>query len=787
MRDANSDNAKNKNPKHADHRDQILQKSKVKSKNKENKPNKFSDTGTAKTKKVYANKTKANAATKIKKVFGSPNKRKQMLEYLAERDIIPELNNQIRNEKVGEFFTSLKEDSPKNPVTYQMLGKLQGKISVPNALSARKLFHLSHKKSKEFLSDKPISRKVRKNKIPEKVKSKVKDFFNRCDIVFINPSKPYKYMRLCFRDAYRQFMKENPNFTISFNKFYELRPKDILKPVSSTPLQTCLCIYCTNVKLKLEKLGIPELTSQYQLFDHLICKKLTTHEFRNENCIFQKCNTCKNWQESLFKHAYEKNVDLSKTIVWKKWVTEIYDTKSGKQSKRKTLNVKEGSKYDCMKELLETDIQNPNQGFTFIQHFFSQKYQNQIFNQCKKNLEDFEVMIVQDFSNNVDLTHQDQVKGAHWSTNQVTVHPSVAFVKIPNVDKLKKFVITHLSDINQHDACMVHYITLDCIQYLSEKLTVSLNKIYLWSDGCASQYKGKTSFYFLSKYKLNIERNYFHTEHGKNESDAATSEIVRNVRKGIRGRCAIIQNADDMKFWLAKEFSEKPQYIFREIKASDLQPIKKELEDVKLSVLDGKCTRSLHQIKPDAKPGYFLTRPFSCFCHSCKQNDYNNCQNKTFTKGLFSSHKLPSNNDMVITDDNVEVDDEVIYFDAEYDSENIIEITQENLTLGDIINAAPRNQDEIETLGSFVIAEVKDETETKSERFVAMLHRVDEDETIWLEYLKPHLDSNTKFAFYNTRETHTVEKSEIIMMLPKPKKLRRGGFEFNGCIYLQQL
>ena len=203
LRDANSDNAKNKNPKHADHRDQILQKSKVKSKNKENKPNKFSDTGTAKTKKVYANKTKANAATKIKKVFGSPNKRKQMLEYLAERDIIPELNNQIRNEKVGEFFTSLKEDSPKNPVTYQMLGKLQGKISVPNALSARKLFHLSHKKSKEFLSDKPISRKVRKNKIPEKVKSKVKDFFNRCDIVFINPSKPYKYMRLCFRDAYQ--------------------------------------------------------------------------------------------------------------------------------------------------------------------------------------------------------------------------------------------------------------------------------------------------------------------------------------------------------------------------------------------------------------------------------------------------------------------------------------------------------------------------------------------------------------------------------------------------------
>ena len=80
------------------------------------------------------------------------------------------------------------------------------------------------------------------------------------------------------------------------------------------------------------------------------------------------------------------------------------------------------------------------------------------------------------------------------------------YVKIPGEIILQRVVITHLSDIKQHDAHMVHHITSDCIKSLSNDFNLSLKKIYLWSDGCTSQYKGKTRFYYLDKYEIDIER-----------------------------------------------------------------------------------------------------------------------------------------------------------------------------------------------------------------------------------------------------------------------------------------
>ena len=43
------------------------------------------------------------------------------------------------------------------------------------------------------------------------------------------------------------------------------------------------------------------------------------------------------------------------------------------------------------------------------------------------------------------------------------------------------------------------------------------SKFYLWSDGCAQQYKGKNSFFHLSEPDLlyDCERNFFVSEHGK--------------------------------------------------------------------------------------------------------------------------------------------------------------------------------------------------------------------------------------------------------------------------------
>ena len=119
-------------------------------------------------------------------------------------------------------------------------------------------------------------------------------------------------------------------------------------------------------------------------------------------------------------------------------------------------------------------------------------------------------------------------------------------------------------------------------------------KIYLWSDGCASQYKGKTSFWYLKNFKdINIERNFFGSEHGKNESDAVTGQISRTVHDAIKSRRHVINNAEDMLTFLSAKMNEsksetnEAKYVFKLITDTDMKPINLAFENVKLSVLTG--------------------------------------------------------------------------------------------------------------------------------------------------------------------------------------------------------
>ena len=60
-----------------------------------------------------------------------------------------------------------------------------------------------------------------------------------------------------------------------------------------------LCVYCQNVKLKLQAINVPGLTSEYQLFCKLTCKKEAGKTFRNSKCIFKTCPNCKDWEDDL--------------------------------------------------------------------------------------------------------------------------------------------------------------------------------------------------------------------------------------------------------------------------------------------------------------------------------------------------------------------------------------------------------------------------------------------------------------------------------------------------------
>ena len=124
-------------------------------------------------------------------------------------------------------------------------------------------------------------------------------------------------------------------------------------------------------------------------------------------------------------------------------------------------------------------------------------------------------------------------------------------------------------------------------------------------------------------FSVDVERNFFASEHGKGQSDAETGLISIKVSNAIKARRVVIKDAADMHKFLSENNSDEKR-IFKLVKEEDLQPIMGAFDGVKVNTLVGNCTRSLHQIKPSEKKGFLMQRPFSCFCAQCSDDDFMN-------------------------------------------------------------------------------------------------------------------------------------------------------------------
>ena len=79
------------------------------------------------------------------------------------------------------------------------------------------------------------------------------------------------------------------------------------------------------------------------------------------------------------------------------------------------------------------------------------------YKKAKQNLDEGEVLIMDDFTQNYLCDHQNEPQGLHWLYQQVTLHPSVAMYtcKQPGCNKLVMHEVVHPSDDLRHDAHIV--------------------------------------------------------------------------------------------------------------------------------------------------------------------------------------------------------------------------------------------------------------------------------------------------------------------------------------------
>ena len=113
-------------------------------------------------------------------------------------------------------------------------------------------------------------------------------------------------------------------------------------------------------------------------------------------------------------HACQLN--MTKEIFWQKWeYVDYYQRKTGKKVSKRMLVKKTGSVRKCLDELINTDVLKPGKSkeFTFVQHFFTQSVQFQMYLDCKLSLKPGQCLGIQDFVQNIENSYLDQIKASN--------------------------------------------------------------------------------------------------------------------------------------------------------------------------------------------------------------------------------------------------------------------------------------------------------------------------------------------------------------------------------------
>ena len=396
----------------------------------------------------------------------------------------------------------------------------------------------------------------------------------------------------------------------SLSSFFRLRPKHI-RTICKSPLNQCLCEYCTNVKLKLTAINSilrpgKRMKDEYSALSETVC------DIKSKKCMYRECKDCGVMK---MKDILEEVVNTDGPLYWYRWQQKKMADKS-----RMVLHTRQGKGEELVDELVKE--------LEFLsQHIFRANWQQNAFDEVRRSpLKDGTVLTVNDFAENYSCFYQEEVQSAHWHYQQVSLHPTVAYYKCKLCPDTVVESLVFISNDLKHDHHAVHRFNQITVKHLQEERGLDLKKLIQWSDGCAAQYKSKGPFADLAASNLDfpgveLQRNYFGSRHGKGPSDGESAVIKHRVTTAVKGEGKVVSNAEEFyNYCVGSPLLKKPSQncdhkqmlrSFFYVNSTDIK------RDRQRDVDTVKGTRQFHQVKCGGTGRTILTRHLSCLCVAC--------------------------------------------------------------------------------------------------------------------------------------------------------------------------
>lgn len=310
---------------------------------------------------------------------------------------------------------------------------------------------------------------------------------------------------------------------------------------------------------------------------------------------------------------------------------ENYSRGESEKGEKRLVKVTRKVKILCTLEELKNKLSSHI--LDFMTHKFRVYNQKKFSKYVRTNLNDDEVFLVVDFSENYQLKYSSQVQSCHFgaSNEQLALHTGAYFTKIKSNDStvIKVRTFCTVSSSNRHDAAAIWGHLLPIFMKIKEDHD-NVTRVHIMSDGPTKQYRNKSNMYLFCYYMEYFgfqvaSYNISEAGHGKSVADGVGGTIKRTA---------------DSAVLMGKDVANIEQFMTA---VSNLKPLVLQIDEASMNNIDAvlkaklalqpiKETMKLHQVTWNSQDGMRL----NCRFLSCID-----CRNKAHcTHQMTSYHNL---------------------------------------------------------------------------------------------------------------------------------------------------
>ncbi|CAG9790444.1 unnamed protein product [Diatraea saccharalis] len=454
-----------------------------------------------------------------------------------------------------------------------------------------------------------------------KLVKKIRRFYLRDDVsrasagkketkTFKKQKHQKRYLLDTMSNLHKKF-KEETGIKASVNTFRRHRPFYVVKPRLSDR-ETCVCKIHANIEFKFQALQkIKVLDPGLKLMDilqEIVC------DIKSKECMYSECNICK-MATVTYNFTERKRND---NVTWFEWTTKNVGYQKNKETKmtKKVVIESKTEKLEILLSNFEKELKK------FKEHYFNIWYQYNIYRNLKNSLQNIEVMVHCDFSENYSCKFHRQIQAVHFgSQNQISLHTSVMYIK-----GSKPLSYCTLSDSTDHSPAAIWAHLKPILTDVKTKHP-EIDTVHVFSDGPTTQYRQKKNFYLFKLYleDLNYKKgtwNFSEAYHGKGAADGIGGVIKRLLDAKVSHGIDVLNTS--VAYSVLKEDTNVNLYC---IKKSDISEIKSRNQTAFESLVPIPDTMKIHQIQAESEncSNEVRYRVLSCFCNSSSLRGFCDC------------------------------------------------------------------------------------------------------------------------------------------------------------------